>query len=424
MRTAVRGTFLGLLAQGVQLAASLGALVLLARLLDARAFGLAAASLAVTGVLGACADLGMNVLVVQRDRLDQRAAARASAACGFVLLGFVWAAAPLLTLVARGADDLVPLLRAGALVLPLHALSSPARARLQRVLRFGALLAVDVAVALCIAATSVLLATRGLGAWAIVGGDLAGASVALVLCLVLAPKARDGDAFGGGEPPPLRDGARLVGARLADAGFVHGDALLVGALLGAPALGLYRFARQHSVALYGRLTAVVEQVALPLFSRADRAGQTGAYLRLTRSNALAVLPAAALLWLAAPALVGALYPGRWAPAVPALRALAVAVGAAGLNSHPGVLWLARGQTRLRLRWAVANLTALLALVPAGAALGGLPGVGWALALRSALAAAAAQCFTGVPHGAYVRALVPGAALAGTLALLARMLGWA
>ncbi len=413
MRTAVRGTFFGLAAQVVQLTASLAALVVLARLLDAPAFGLAAASLAVTGVLGACSDLGMNVLIVQRDRLDQRAAAWVSAAAGFTLAGLVWATAPLIARAAPDARGVCELLALGALVLPLHALSSPARARLQRVLRFGALFRLDIAVAATMATVSVALAWHGLGAWSIVAGDVAAAAAALAVGWILAPKHTDGDVA-----PPLGDGARIVGARLADAGAQHGDKLLVGALLGTSALGFYRFALQHSLALYGRFTAVVEQVALPLFSR-NQEHLDEPYLKLTRANALAVLPGAAMLWLFAPQLVAWIYPDRWQPAVPALRALALAIGAAGFNSHPGVLWLARGQMALRLRWSMVNLGALAVLVPTGAWLGGLPGVGYALAVRSLAAAAVAQLFTGVPHRSYVRALLPGVVVAGTILLLGR-----
>jgi PST family polysaccharide transporter len=167
---------------------------------------------------------------------------------------------------------------------------------------------------------------------------------------------------------------------------------------------------------------LAEQVALPILSRLrdDRAALARAYLGLTRLLALAIIPAAALLWVVAPWLVDAIYPGRWSAAVPALRALCIAAAAAGLNSDPGLLWIALGRLRVRLFWSIGNLAALVPVLWIGTRWG-VTGVAYALAARSLVATAAAQAIThrlaDVGHGAYARALLPGALLGAALAAL-------
>jgi O-antigen/teichoic acid export membrane protein len=168
---------------------------------------------------------------------------------------------------------------------------------------------------------------------------------------------------------------------------------------------------------------VADQAALPALARLRGPELVRGYLLLTRLLALAIVPFAALLWAAAPWLIGVLYPGRWQEAVPALRALCVAAAAAGLNSDPGILWLSLGLTRLRLRWSAANAGIVAVIVWVGTRYG-ITGVAYALAVRSLVATVAGQVISrrvaGIPHAGYLRAVAPGAALAGVIFGLAQL----
>jgi len=228
---------------------------------------------------------------------------------------------------------------------------------------------------------------------------------------------REGDRAG-----LIPDGLRVVGARSADACFDQADRFAVGSRLGTAQLGIYSFAYQHTLMALRRLGAVAETVALPVFSRLqdDEPALARAYCALTRVWALVVLVAAALLFHLAGPLVSWLYPDRWAEAVPGIRALCVAMAAAGLNSHPGLVWIARGRMRLKLWWSVANLGTMAVILAVGIT-HGIEGVAYALAARSLLATVVAQGITrrvaGVRNRDYLRALLPGMALgAGALAL--------
>jgi PST family polysaccharide transporter len=420
-RPLLRGTAWTLAARAVHVAAHFGSLLVLARHLDGAALGLAAMAAVVTGLLSAGADLGMGVLVVQRRDADDRRAAGLSEAAGFGAFLVVALLAPAIARAFGDPEGLVPLLRAGAAALVFAGFAATARARLARELRFDRLAAADAATAVAAAALRVAFAVKGFGAWSIVLGDVVAGGMGAALLWILAPPMRAGT-----DRRLLADGARVVGTRAADACFAQADRFVVGSRLGAAALGYYGFAMSHAFVLLQQLGPVVEQVAFPVLSRLrdDRAALARAYLAVTRTFALATVPFAALVWGLAPWFLGLLYPPHWAEAVPVLRALCVAAACAGLNSHPGLVWMALGRMRLRLRWSGANLVALAAVAVAGAE-HGAAGVAYALAVRSLAATIVAQAITrrvaGVPHRAYVRALLPGVALGAALLLTTRAL---
>jgi len=405
----LRGAAYGALSQILQFAT----LLLVARFLGGAEFGAAALVTVGVAALMAGADAGMGVVRVRQPDCDDRAAMRLALLAGSLLFLAAAALAGPLRSLLRAPEGFEALLRTGSAVLPFAGASSVLRARLARALAFRPLFLAEVAVAAAAGVARVLLARAGFGARALVLGDLAAGAFGTALLLLLAPPPVRGAA------PSLPDGLRVVGTRVVDAIFGQTDRFLVGRSFGAHALGLYTFAWQHSMFLAQRAAPVAEQVALPLLAGAPAEERNRAYLRLTRGNALLLLPSAALLYALAPALLRALYPERWGEAVPALRALCAAAAAAGLNSHPGLFWLALGKTRLRLLWSVANLL----LFPLFLAVGlrhGLVGIALAAAARSVAAAAAAQWLTrrlgGPSHADYLRALLPGLLLAAAAAL--------
>lgn len=405
-------------ARAVHVVAHFGGLLVLARHLDEVEFGLAAMVAVVTGFAGAAADLGMGVLAVQRKEVDDRRASDFALCGGVGTLLLVMLAAPWVARAFGDPPGLVPLLRLGSAALLFAGWQATARARLARDFSFGRLAAADAATAVVASVGRIAFALHGFGAWSIVLGDLCAAGLGAAALWLLAPATRRT-----GDARLLADGVRVIGARAADACFAQADRFLVGSRLGASVLGLYGFAAQHALLLPSQLAPVAEQVALPVLSRLqdDAPALRRTYLGLTRLYALAVVPFAALLWAIAPWLIDLLYPERWREAVPILRALSVAAAASGLNSRPGLVWLALGRMRLRMIWSLANLVALVAVLLVGVRHGAV-GVAYALAARSLLATVAAQVVTkrvaGVPHGGYVRALLPAALIALAIAAVA------
>lgn len=406
-----------LVARGLTVAAQIGALLVVARHLGPGDLGLAGMVTVAVGIAGVAADLGMETIAV-RPRVDDVQAMWISTRAGLLCAFALALLAPFVSRAFRSPEGLPYLLGTGSAGLIFTGFAAPARARLRRALEFRRLAQSDIARALVAAGGAVSFVLAGYGAWGLVFADVVAGAVAAALVWLLAPAMRRGS--GGGL---ARDGLRIVGTRLFDACFAQADRFLVGRRLGEAALGLYGFAWRHAMLAPTHVLPVADQAALPALARLKGDDLVRAYLSLTRWLALAIVPFAALLWAAAPWLVDALYPGRWQEAVPAMRALCVAAAAMGLNSDPGILWLALGRTRLRLWWSVANLPVVAVVAWIGTRYG-IAGVAYALAVRSLLATVAGQLISrrvaGVPHLGYVRALAPGAAagalVSGLLAL--------
>jgi len=403
-----------LAARAVAVVAQFGALLVVARHVGPDELGLAGMVAVAVAVVGVAADCGVETLAARPGVDDMRAmwlSTRAGLVCA-IALGLL---APAVSRAFRAPEGLTFLLGTGAAGLIFSGFAAPARARLRRTLQFRRLALADGLRALVAGGAAVALTVAGHGAWGLVFADVVAGAVAAALVWLLAPAMR-----GGSRGSLAADGLRIVGTRLFDACFAQADRFFVGRRLGETALGLYGFAWRHAMLPLQHFLPVADQAALPAFARLSGDDLVRAYLVLTRVLALAILPFAALLWALAPWLVEAFYPGRWQEAVPALRALCVAAAAAGLNSDPGILWLALGRTRLRLWWSAANLVAVVLVVWAGAHYQRVTGVAYALTARSLLATVAGQIATGrvagVPHLRYVRAVLPGA-LAGSLILV-------
>jgi len=128
------------------------------------------------------------------------------------------------------------------------------------------------------------------------------------------------------------------------------------------------------------------------------------------------------MWLAAPTLIDWLYPSRWQEAIPLLRGLCVAAFCAGLNSFPGLVWMALGRMRLRMVGSIVNVVLLAAVLPFVA----LETIPYVLAARSLLATVVYQVVTkrliGLSHTRYLYELVPGLVASIGIATLALFAG--
>jgi PST family polysaccharide transporter len=391
-------------------------LVVLARYLDKAEFGLAGMAGVFIVLLSSMSDLGMGVLGVQREHPDERRIAVLGLGGGAGATLLLWLAAPYAAGIFGESDELAGLIRTGA-ALPLCAgLLATARARLARRLAYERVAGLDMELAIISAAGRIGFAMQGYGAWSIVYGDLLGAAFGTVSYWMVAPRPE------AGRPGPLlRDGLHVVGTRVADTVFGQLDRFFVGVGFGTSALGLYAFAYPHAMAVVRHGSPVAEQTAFPWFSRLRGAELAGAYAKLTRLFALIALPFATAVWVAAPTLIDWIYPDRWQEAVPILRGLCIAAFCAGLNSFPGLVWLALGRMRLRMVVSIVNVVVLAAVLPWVA----FESIPYVLAARSLVATIVGQIITkrlvGISHARYAFELAPGFVASigiATLALLA------
>ncbi len=230
-------------------------------------------------------------------------------------------------------EGLAPLLWVAAAASLLAPLESLQRARLEIDLRFGRLAAIDVAVILARAATTVLLAWFGFGAMSLIAAMLLGTALAASL-LAMSGGLRDVRVRGvrAREAIAILRRTRLIMLfLLAGSLSLRSDFLVLG--LVAPAmLGLYFFGFQLSVSSLQMLSAVGVSVIPSIAARlsGDRARIGAAMVRLLRINAWLVVPASTMAWLLLPAAMHLMWQGRWDAAAPLAAAIALSTAVRGL----------------------------------------------------------------------------------------------
>ena len=250
-------------------------------------------------------------------------------AAGVVLaLIFVAAAGPLGTFF-RSAT-LGPALALGGAAFLLAPFSTVPIAGLEKALDYRRRALVESARGIAQAAVTIALAFAGLGVWSFVWGLLVGRLVGGAL---LAGLWR---AFS------WRFGRRIVRETLAYGRFAFGEVLLwfvsvnvddilVGRLLGTPALGVYKLGFS-TVAAPASSVGALTRVAFPAFTRIrdDLPAIRRAFLRATEYCAMLGVPLFALIGLLAAPGVSVVYGARWGEAVPVVQMLA----------PYGMLWVA------------------------------------------------------------------------------------
>lgn len=332
----------------------------LAHLLQPRAFGLVALGLALVGVAKLLTEQGLVDALIQRDDPEpghHDTVFWTLLLAGALLAALVALAAPLLATLLRD-EALAPVLRWLAPLFVLHALVAVQEAVLKRELDFRSLALRNMAGVVVGGGVALGLALGGYGVWALVAQQLAiGTTDALVLW--------------GASPwrPGLRAstrhlrelwsfGAPVTLTNLLGYAREKSDDLIIGAVLGATALGYYVVAYRVLEALRDLLTGVVGKVAFPAMSRlqGDPAAVRTAYLDTVSWTSLAALPAFLGALAVAPTLLPVVYGATWTPSVPIVQVLLLA-GLAYVTLWPRPALLAMGKPRWEL--AVAALEAAL-----------------------------------------------------------------
>lgn len=156
-------------------------------------------------------------------------------------------------------------------------------------------------------------------------------------------------------------GPAILGTELLAAARLHGDKLLVGALLGNEALGLYYFAFNAGLGITQSLVAACNLVLFPHFTKAEALDLDREYRRAFAMGMAVVLPLVAAQALLAPFYVPVVFGATWIPAVPYLSLLALAAVPLLCGALIGA--------RLRARSAPFAETRLMATATAAALLG-------------------------------------------------------
>jgi len=361
--------------------------VVLARLLSPHDYGVAGMVIVFAALVEIFGDLALGAALVQRPELsdDDRSTAfwlSVGAGLVFTLVGLA-VAAPLAAF--YGTPTVRPLFMVMSLSFLITAVGSTQAALLIRVMDFRSLELRLTCGAVAGAAVALVLAWQGAGPWALIGQQVTAATVATVLVwrfsswrprfVFSRASLRDLASFSG----------RVFGTRLLFYANRNADNMLVGRFVGAGALGAYTIAYNIMLLPSNQISAPVQEVLYPTFSRMqdDAPRVARAWLSVNRIVASISLPALAGMVIVAPEFVTVVLGPKWHPAVRVIQILAwvgMLQSLQGLNSS---VLQARNRTRELLRYGVIVCTASLTAFVVGLHWG-LIGVAVAYAVSSTL----------------------------------------
>lgn len=326
--TAARGALVMLTGQGMRVLLQFASLVVLARLLTPRDYGLVAIVAVVITIGEIFRDFGLSSAAIRASELTRDESTNLfwiNSSIGLVLGAALFVlAGPLST--AFGQQEVQGIAQAMAAIFVLNGVTTQFRALLVRAMRFRWLATVEVlaaAIALTVAMTSALL---GAGYWSLAAQQITQALVLLIGAVLGVGRMPGLPRRGVSVTSFLRFGGNLVLSQMVTHASNSVDSVVVGFVHGASALGLYNRARQVVVTPLGQVQAPITSVALPVLTRIqeDQERFSGYLVRGQLALGYPISLGLVLVVVAAEPITVLLLGDQWLAVVPLLQLFAAA----------------------------------------------------------------------------------------------------
>ena len=384
---ASRGAAVTLAGQLAQVVMQMASVVILARLLSPRDYGLYTTVLIVVGVGEIFRDFGLSSAAIQAavlTRLQRDNLFWVNTGLGVVLAALTFVAAPGIAALFD-QPSLTTITRVLALTFVINGLATQFRADLNRRLKFGRLAVTNLcgqAVGLVVA---IAAAAAGARYWALVASQLAQVSVVLVLVVVFARwlprRPRRGVPLGSF----LRYGWNFVATEVVNYFGNNLDSTIIALRFGAAPLGLYSRAFQLVMSPLNKFRSPATTVALPVLSRLQNdVPRANVYLRRAQiAIGYTIVAGLAIGAGAANRVVHLALGSQWHQVTPVFALLAIAASFQMLSYVGYWAYLSRGLTADLFRYTVVTFALRAVCIAAGCAWG-IVGVAAGYAIAHAL----------------------------------------
>jgi PST family polysaccharide transporter len=355
-QSTARGAVVTLGGQAASFVLRTGSMVVMARLLTPKDFGLVGMVAAVTGFLGLFRDCGLSAATVQRASITNAQTStlfwvNVAVGGGLAIMSVVLA--PVLV-AFYGEPRLFWVTAALGTSFLFNGAAAQHRAMLQRGMRFLALAIIDIVSLVSSLAAGVGMALASTGYWALVAAAVCQQAVSLAGAWMATrwipgrPRRRSGVRsmlwFGG--TVTLNSVIAYLAYNL--------DKVLVGRFYGAEALGVYGRAYQLINLPTAELTSTIGQVAFPALARVQNEPSRlrNYFLKGYSSSLSLVLPITVACALFSEDIIRVFLGAKWQEAAPIFRLLAPTILAFALVNPLGWLMLATGRARRSLKIAM------------------------------------------------------------------------
>ena len=326
----LQGLFWTFSGTGAQACLRIVMLMIFARLLSPKDFGLIATALVIVGFLQVFSRLGVGPAIIQLPNLTDdhlRNGFTLSLILGSFFFVLIWVASPIFSSFFR-MRELTEVLRFTGLTFLLAAPSIVAESIICRKLQFRLLSVIQVfSYALGFCLVGGLLAWFQFGVWALVVAHLVQTTLAAILIIIFQNHPKKPMLQQKKLAELLRFGIPLSIGKIANRIALEGDYFVVGHYLGATALGYYSRA-YHLMAMPARVYGeAVDKVLFPAMSMIQNESKRLAlsYRRGISITASMALPASAIMFVLAPEIVDVFLGSQWTEAIAPLRILALGI---------------------------------------------------------------------------------------------------
>src|SRR5688572_4791543 len=326
-KKAVKGVFWSMVQKWGRAGLTTITFIILSRLLAPEAFGLVALATAFTVFIELFLDQGFGSAIVQREELEPEHLDTAfwlNVLTSILMTVGLIAASGLLGALFE-QPRLTSVLQWLSITLILSGLSSTQISILQRKLAFKEF-AIRSMVANAVGGiVGISMAFAGYGVWSLVGQDLAGGLVRVVV-LWRASDWRPGFKVSKSHYKELVSfGIPIVGNNALNVLMKRSDDLLIGYFLGPTLLGFYTIGYQLLLIIIRLVTEVTNSVAFPAFSRIQHQPERmrHAFYKVTQYTSVFAFPVFIGLAALAPEIVPAVFGEKWAPSIPVMQVLSL-----------------------------------------------------------------------------------------------------
>jgi O-antigen/teichoic acid export membrane protein len=303
--------------------------ILVVRILNPADYGLMALATLVVSFLAIINELGIGAALVQRKELDDTLIRRAMGLIFLINIGMFLALYALAPLVATFFEEsrLTAVIQVAGLEFVLMAFAVVPQSLLQRNLDFKNKSIVEFISNALASVSTLTMALSGFGVWALVAGNLLGVLVRAVgFNLVVGRFILPSFSFRG-VGSIVTFGGYVTGSRLLWYFYSQADVLILGKIWSKELVGVYSVAMHLGSLPMQKISGILNQVALPAFSRLqedfDRAFSH--YLMAAHALAFLVFPVMWGISSVSAELIELLLGGKWAAAAMPMQIISLAI---------------------------------------------------------------------------------------------------
>ena len=393
---------------------SLASTLVMARLLSPADYGLMAMAMTLVSFVGFFNEVGIGAAIVQKKELGQ---AEVNGCFAFAIIASI--VLFILTVLLSGPaasffgnPKLQPMIAVLASAFIFGAVGTVPLAFLRKEMNFKAVAGINVMAIFVQAIMSLVLAWRGMGAWALVWSFIA-ASVAQSLSAFWLSSWRPRGAFGMRAAYGIvMYGLHVTTTRIFWYMYSNADKVIIGKVLGDRALGIYDMAFSLATLPTSQITTLATNVASPLFAKlqSDLTQLRAFILHITRGVAYVTYPALIGMLVCSRELIAVLLGDKWLGMLVPFGALCVMGLIKSVDPLLSQVLIATGNARKLSGYTLMCGIAMTVAVVGGATLDGLRGVSlvWMVVyplLSVRLLHLIAQV-TGMKMSEYYRVLLP------------------